>query len=362
MSLQDFFIASSKVKNGTENYEKQKVELVVESKNRITGEVENEFLKISHILSDRWPFETDLYVSFENLIVNNVAISQYDIGLELAALLSLYFRKRFTFVGISRLEDRPHNPYKKLDKLVDPPLINEIFYSTHGRRQGPVDSIPLKDFNSFLNSITKAYSNQNFYLFIQAVKRYNFAIKIIDLEPELSFLSLVSAIEILSNKMEIGVSFSGLGSNWQGVGKIINENIKDPELNKKLKDKIIKNQYFISKKFKSFIKKYLPSDFWEYSDSEEDSGKAKKEDLDKYINSIYTQRSLTLHAGYPLPHTSWHMNGKTDIPFGLPVSEMGKPIKPRRAKEIRNLPTVMFIERMVNSILNNYYEKEIKFS
>ena len=160
--------------------------------------------------------------------------------------------------------------------------------------------------------------------------------------------------------MDIVVSFSNLGSNWRGVGKIINENIEDPELNKKLKDKIIKNQYFISKKFKSFIKTYLQSDFWDHSDAENEYGRAKKEDLDKYINSIYTQRSLTLHSGYPLPRTSWYMVQKNEIPIGLPVSEMGKPIKNRRSKEIRYLPTLMFIERMVNSILKNYYEKEIK--
>ena len=358
MSLQRYLDIHYDVQSGVQNYNVQKVELIIKSSNYITGELSNNILKIRHIFSDKWPHqdETELYISYNNYIVDSAALSQNEFGSDITSLLSLFFRKKFSFVGLSRLDDIRYNPYKKRKYIVDPALTNIGSKKTDNLSVDYSSPIKINEFKTFFDKVIEYHSKAKFEIFLQSVRRYNYSLQIIDTEPELAFISLISAIEVLSNRQKIKLSFSDLGSSWQNIGKLIDKNIDDEAVRNDVKNNIIRNQHSIHKEFKHFVLKYLPEEFLEQSDSEIVNLKADKNDIEKYLKAIYDQRSKTLHKGIPFPHTSWNLHEKCDIPQFRPGFELGKPITKKRIKELEYLPTLMFIERMVNSVPKNYFK------
>lgn len=224
--------------------------------------------------------------------------------------------------------------------------------------------------------------------FIFATKMYQNAINRIEESPDISYLNLVSAIEVLSEDVDIEISIEDITADDKKLEKFLNS-IQDSECQNRIKDEFLrkfKKDHYISRQFIEFIKMYLPSGFWEKNENgnitDDMSLEIIARELEGQINEIefedriipngnedvkwlgilkriYNQRSRTLHAGEPFqPHIFNLIPISSTIE--IPRWFYGYISGDRRWYEKDFIPYPHFFERLVNEVLKSYLKKNSK--
>ncbi len=248
---------------------------------------------------------------------------------ELIALASVFLRRRLRLGPMVRLDDSPiYIP--ELPGQIDQQLT--LGESNFARLEG------------WFESVRKLDPDLHFPL-ILAAKFYHQAVELIEGKPDLAYLLLVSAIEVLSNEYE--VEPPSLSEIDQGLANSV-ARIEDPELRQEIEGRIVRRR-LIARRFVAFIGDHVDVSFWQV-EGRPIHGRVEPEQLPNLMKRVYDQRSRTLHDGEPFPPYIFHpapMNGEMPVGLSLIVGE--------KTWEIEDfIPTPSFFERLVNHVLKNF--------
>ncbi len=187
--------------------------------------------------------------------------------------------------------------------------------------------------------------------FLWAAEWYRRAIAKIEEDPPGAYLNLVTAIEIVSKHSEIGPL--SLAAERSDISRLVGE-IASPELQAKVRKRVeglLNEKGYKRRKFVKFIREHINDEFWSAGNPDEFGG-IGRELLDNFSASIYDQRSLALHDGFPFqsqagsPHTGASAMRKQE-----------KELVRKYWRERGRIPPVAFFERVVNHALKAFLKK-----
>ena len=252
---------------------------------------------------------------------------------EIVSLACLFLRRRLRLGRVVRMRDDP------------------IMIDRHGRANGWIDRAlvsgqsdltVLREWFPLVEGLRSALHQR----FILAVKHYQQALHLIEDSPQIAYLSLVSAIEILSGDFDIGQPT--LADYDANLGLLVGQ-IQDQDLRRQIENRILRLQRFIGRRFVAFVEAYLDQTFWDEPDRAE-QGRVDPSELRRLLKRVYGQRSKTLHEGEPFPATIERPPLQAEeIPSGYSVA-----VGERLWDQADFVPHPHFFERLVRHVLLNY--------
>lgn len=256
---------------------------------------------------------------------------------EIIALSSLFLRRKFKLGPVVRINDDPKYIAIK-DKGIDTQLIT-----------GKSNLAELETWFKLAEGF-----NPEFHLkFILAAKSYHLAIQMIEEQPDIAYLNLVSAIEILCQETEF--KKPTLQEYDQNLYNLIYNNIADEEIRNKISESILNKPPYIKRKFVNFIINHVENSFWKYKNRPDKPvlGRINPDDLPELLEKIYDQRSRTLHNGEPFPiYIFIHPIMGGEIPVGSSIMFAG-----RKWMKEDYIPYPYFFERLVRHVLINFLKR-----
>jgi hypothetical protein len=252
---------------------------------------------------------------------------------ELVALASLFLRRRFKHGSIVRMNDRPIL-LSRSKRWIDRPLV-----------AGQSNLAELPEWLKLVEALDSNYHQR----FILAVRLYHRALLLIEEQPDIAYLNLVSAIEVLCHDADIGeVTLSDLDLK---IAKLVGS-VENKDLRNNIEQTILKREQFIRRRFVTFILNHIEDDFWT-GEERPKQGRIKPEELPDLLKRIYDQRSRTLHDGEPFPPSVFApplMGAEIDFSLGMTVGE-----KKWEPKDF--IPHPYFFERLVNHVLKTFLKR-----
>ena len=256
---------------------------------------------------------------------------------EIVSLASLFLRCRLELGESIRSNDTPRRYKNKPSIQIDIHLVTEKERN-------------LNYLGEFFDKVYKLDPKLQ-QRFILAVKMYHQAILIIEKHPDLAYLNLISAIEVLCQDHTVEIpTLSEINNKLE---ELINK-IDDLELCNNIKNTILKREHFIKRKFVRFICDNI-EDFFENCHHPK-NGKVKKEDIELLLKKIYDQRSKTLHTGEPFPPFALSaplFGSEIDFSYSMSIGE-------KKWEREDYIPHVHFFEKLVNHVIKTYIDKEGK--
>lgn len=249
---------------------------------------------------------------------------------EIISLSSLFLRRKFKLGTVVRRDDRPLRISN--NKWIDKPLIS-----------GKSDLSSLSEWFGLIESLDHRVHQK----FILAVRLYHRAILLIEEEPDMAYLNLISAIEVLCQDVELDdITLNEIDSELARLINSLDESIRDS-----IEKRIINRERFIKRKFVKFILNNIDENFW--LEDRPKHGRVEKDNLEELLGRIYKQRSNTLHSGEPFPVTIYDSPiDNCEIDFFLNVMVGEKKWEPQDF-----IPHPHFFERLVNHVLKNYLKR-----
>ena len=187
-------------------------------------------------------------------------------------------------------------------------------------------------------------------VFILATKLYRQALELIEENPDLAYLNLVSSIEVLAQGFDVGeVTLRDLDA---GLADCV-ERIPDSALKREIEVRILTRERLIGRRFVQFILAHIDSSFWEAPDRPS-QGHIAQDQLPTLLDRVYRQRSRTLHTGEPFPPNAFTppMQGaEIDFSSGVIVGE-------RRWGAEDFIPYPWFFERLCNHVIKNFLRRK----
>ncbi len=254
---------------------------------------------------------------------------------ELVILSSLFLRRRLKLGPMVRRNDQPTMiDFKSLTTEIDKPLF-----------KGDSNLEVLSNWIKLVEGLSPEYHLR----YILAAKFYHRAILLIEDEPDLSYLNLISAIEILCQETDIGqIGLNDLDTN---LSEIV-ESINDEAIRNVLKQAILKRERFIKRRFIQFVLQHIENEFWTEGIRPE-YGQIKPDDLPGILGTVYDQRSRTLHSGEPFPVSIFFPPlHDSEIDFSAGMSSGEKKWEPKDF-----IPHLHFFERLVNHVLRTFLKR-----
>jgi len=257
---------------------------------------------------------------------------------ELTALGSLFLRRRVRLGAMVRLDDSP------LYVSGFPGHVDEGLVA--GRSN-------FGDLNEWFELVKQLKSDLQLP-FILAAKFYQQAIDLIEEKPDLAYLSLVSAIEVLSQ--DFAVPLPTLAEINERLARMVGR-IGEDDLRNEITEQIIEREFLTSRRFVAFIVAHTGDEFWRAEGRpEQGRGRVEPAQLPELMRRIYNQRSRTLHRGEPFPPNIFHPPGiASEMPLGL-----GMVIGERRWDPEDFIPHTSFFERLVNHVLKNFLRRNLE--
>ena len=256
---------------------------------------------------------------------------------ELVALASLFLRRRLKLGPIVRMDNSPRLLSLR-QGWIDKPLI-----------AGKSNLAEIPEWLKLIEGLDSKYHQR----FILAVRLYHQALLMIEEQPDMAYLNLVSAIETLCHDYDI--EEIPIADVDQQLAKLV-DSIKDKDLRNKIEKKILERERFIKRRFVAFILAHTAENFWA-GQERLSYGQIRRNDLPDYLERIYDQRSRTLHEGAPFPPLIFlpPIRGTEIVDFSgdLVVGE-------RRWKPKDFIPYPHFFERLVNYVLKTFLKRNQK--
>ncbi len=282
--------------------------------------------------------EADSLSSYENYESTRKNAYYHGGGIadEIVALASLFLRRRIKLIHLVRQNDVPRIISEKGYRWNDKELVS-----------GETNLQTLSDWFSLIEDLDEKYHQK----FILSARLYHRSILMIEEDPDLAYLSLVSSIEALCQDHPLKEE-PNLSEIYPELDYEIENLITDEQAKNRLRYLFLKKEKFISRRFVAFIIDYTDSEFWKYGNRPK-YGKIEADELPKYLRNIYAQRSKTLHEGQAFPPIVLHPRSQNDeICCGLSLMHRGKKWNPSDY-----IPSIHFFERLVSHVLTNFVKR-----
>jgi len=186
--------------------------------------------------------------------------------------------------------------------------------------------------------------------FFYSGRFYIQALRMVENNPELAFLSLITAGEILASHFKYSAD------------ELLDEDSKN--LLNKLKDygeegnalskKVSKKMLGISEAFCKFILECLDEDFFTRTEAKNEFEKLNRDDIKQRLKAAYNLRSKYVHAGKS--PSGWmsvcYLNNNEEVQHATPVIS-----DPEMKKAIMRSPTFIGMERIIRFSLLRFLEK-----
>lgn len=252
---------------------------------------------------------------------------------EIVALSSLALHGRYILGPMVRDNDQPRIYCRGNDRIAESLI------------KGKKDLGELSQFFDLVKGLKSEYHLK----YILAVRLYHQALLVMDEQPDIAYLNLVSSIEALCQ--DYPVEKMTLSKIDKKLSSLVNS-IEDIELRREIERRLIKKERMINKRFVVFIKAYTDESFWKRPDRPE-RGKVSPDQFESILKKIYRQRSKYLHTGEPFQNTIYipPLQGE-EIPLGLATMYRGK-----LWEEKDYIPYPHFFEKLVNHVLINFLRK-----
>jgi hypothetical protein len=316
----------------------------------------------------------------------NPDVNPDDTAKEFAAFLSLVTRRRVFAIGRTRdnglpyeqpvtFYDRYHTQERQQLKEIDPLSVDKMLKHLHGMNQTIAQS------------------------FVLSMRLYHSAIEIMYTDPEFAYLSLVTSVEAMASA---AIDVADIMPNDKGEGKTELDqyldstypswrkccNISTSENRKAVVKMLLKDGYFVRRKFRKFVIENTPQRFWDENQDDAksdylygliDSGpdgkgretikrsnmsiepyeKIKKNEFKKKLDNIYSARSKFVHEGARFPESivAGHFRNLSGAAFKEMLSKP-KPDAPSNQNIFLDLPPLLTFERLVSYILIEFLSKQ----
>lgn len=252
---------------------------------------------------------------------------------ELVALASLFLRRRLTLRRMVRMDDQP---------------------IMSGPSQGWVDQALIRGERNLADlppwfEMVRRLDPQWHLRFMLSARLYHKAIQMIEDEPDLAYLNLISAIETLCYNMDIGDV--GLSEANEKLHKLVLR-VEDDQLRGELSAAIEKELYHCTRRFVEFVQAYVEEEFWQNERPEWERARVDPGDFEKHLRRIYDQRSKTLHEGRPFPP------GVYEPPMqGAEVEKADIIVGDKKWSSNDHVLNPWFFERIVNHVLKTFLKR-----
>jgi Apea-like HEPN len=188
-------------------------------------------------------------------------------------------------------------------------------------------------------------------IFLTAAKFYAQALQMYERDSEVSYLHLVTAIEILSNFQSTHPTdfYDATTKNYLAVvRKGLPDGIK---IANHFKGKMLS----IKKKFVATMMDLVDEDFFTRSESSEEFGRLKRESLKKTVSAAYDLRSKYVHTGVPFGKWIEDSIGikNREVQFGCPVVD-----NKAYGNTLASAPTFVGLERLARYCLLKLAERQ----
>jgi hypothetical protein len=181
--------------------------------------------------------------------------------------------------------------------------------------------------------------------FHSAAKFYRRALMTIEADPEIAYLNLITAGEIISNVHEL-TEDEALDNEARAALKRIAEVKPDGvELAKFLRGRL----RGIKRRFVSAITALVDDSFFERSEAEEQRWSLRKDEFQKRIGAAYDLRSRFLHTGHPFGNWISLQMPRYEVPLGRP----NVPDKDM-AEVLARAPLFNGLERVIRYVLLSF--------
>ena len=271
---------------------------------------------------------------------DTIVIPDYSqIGENFCIALSVLFGKRFDSHGLIQQHGWPYVPSVESSHQIYNK--NLSFNSVNKRADYQIglclENIKYIEHVLFEHDGDNADAHSTFWY---AGRYYIQAIRIVEESPELAFLSLITAGEILASHFKYPIE-ELLDENTKQLLKQLKGLGKDGEkLHKKVSSKLMG----ISEAFCKFIIDCLDSDFFNRTEAKHEFQKLSESDIKQRLKAAYNLRSKNVHAG-KLP-SSWmavnYLRDNEEVIHSNPVIE-DKDMQ----KSIKRSPTFIGMERII---------------
>ena len=326
--------------------------ILISTTSRMTGEYESEGLVITHA----WPSVYDssatarmletplsrsgLMITFEipseerpSIIVPNYTPT----GENICAYLSVLFGKRFDCHGLVEANGSYQIPdLTAYSRICDP----ELPYNSHEERS--CFPVPLEI--SQISSIERVFFadstiDETLRSKLDAIcKFYMQALQNAEYDPEVAYLNLITAGEILSSFFRYPKEEMLDKRTIEDLNIVKNE-IEDGE---KIAKRISKRLTSVKKSFVKSLCSLLDDSFYMTAEAEKNFGHFSSADIEKHIGAAYDLRSIYLHTGISFGKWIEPSRGHKDLQLGKPIVDDKK-----FAKILRKAPKFAGLERLI---------------
>ncbi len=182
--------------------------------------------------------------------------------------------------------------------------------------------------------------------FLLACRYYQEALELIDTKPDIAYILLVTAIEVLVVRLTQRPTEADFAQRLKDALA----SVTDADAKKVLVEQLLGDRK-ISARFVSFISSRLTAEFWKASPKcTPAEGRIEQSEIQDLASRIYNQRSRLLHEGEPFPpNVTSPPNSPAEIDRSSQVTSMGRIWKQRDY-----IPYVRFFERAVHYILSDF--------
>ncbi|KYN89330.1 hypothetical protein ATY37_13400 [Vibrio cidicii] len=292
----------------------------------------------------------ELTVSTPEYQKETISIPDYSfIADNFCIALSVLFGKRFDSHGLLLQHGRSYVPSSKLfGERYNKSL---SFNSLKERSDFRLD-LNLSHLDKII-SIVHSVSDEQREIkdaFLYAGKFYLEALREMEYNPEMAFISLITACEILAAQKNYNID-DLLDDEVRSLLSKIEAGLDDGE---KVARNIKKRLSGISEKFCVFIMEHIDERFFVNTESLTDFDRLTPDGFRARLKAAYSIRSTYVHAGKFM--SNWfsvnHLTQNEEVISGNPLIE-----DPVMKKYVRRSPTILGLERIVRYVLIKYLIK-----
>ena len=265
-----------------------------------------------------------------------------------AVCLSVFFGKRFDHHGLVETQGMFCIP--AYDSIREISVFNLAPYNSEPRIDLEIE-LNLSKLNMISPLIRVTEPNSAVDTFFTAGNFYLQALRIVEEQPEVAYLDLVTAGEILSNYFKFSEEHL-YGEDLKELLEEIRSQLPDGE---KKANKIKSRLFQVRHRFKLTLRRFLNTSFFTKSESKNNFGAFTEDNITASIVAAYDLRSRYVHTGERFGtwiHSLEHFGAEKQI--GTPIVE-DKSYK----KILERAPTFIGLERIIRYCLLAFIHKEI---
>lgn len=226
---------------------------------------------------------------------------------------SILFGKRFDSHGLIEGIGCFHVPNYAVFQATTKPSLPQNSYAPRRDIDIPLDLREL----SKIDALFHDGQDPKFTNFLQTAGRFYLqALQNFEDRPDVAYLNLITAGEVLSNYYDLDKDSLLDDDAREILDEISKASPNGPRLAKRIKGRMFQ----VKKRFLNLFSILLTDPFFLQSEAEEDCFRLKKEDIAKRMSAAYDLRSLHVHTG--LPFAKWIASGigrSSEVQFGKPT-------------------------------------------